>query len=289
MDNKKQLSKEVFNEPNEQYVEFIDIKNENQKETYFIKQIPNIFTLLNLVFGCMAIVFTLQNGIIIFTDATGSQLVDIPEKIWYASLFIGLAAVVDFLDGFVARLFNATSDMGKQLDSLADVVSFGVAPGMIIYQFLRLSLAQEENGLEASMLWLLPAFLLPCAGAWRLARFNLDTEQTYHFKGVPIPAVGLLVASLPLIYWTNNQEWVRNLLLNKWFLLALIAVLCYLMVSTLTIMAFKFKNLKLADNLPKYMVVAVAIVAGIFLQWMAVPVVFITYVLVSLLFKNKAA
>ena len=135
-----------------------------------MKNIQNLFTLLNLVFGCLAIVFTLQNGIIITLDADGTQLLDMPEKIWMASLFIGIAAVVDFLDGFVARLFKATSEMGKQLDSLADVVSFGVAPGIIIYQFLRLSFAQDVSGVDVSMLWLLPAFILPCAAAWRYAR-----------------------------------------------------------------------------------------------------------------------
>src|SRR6187549_4117590 len=108
-----------------------------------MKQIPNIFTLLNLFFGCLAIVFVMQNGIMINVDANGTQLLDMPEKIWMASLFIGIAAVVDFLDGFVARLFNATSEIGKQLDSLADVVSFGVAPAMIIYQFLRMSFSRE--------------------------------------------------------------------------------------------------------------------------------------------------
>ena len=123
-----------------------------------MKNIPNLFTLLNLFFGCIAIVYTLQNGIVITADAEGALLLDIPEKIWMASLFIVLAAVVDFLDGFVARLFNASSEMGKQLDSLADVVSFGVAPGIIIYQFLRLSFAQEEGGINTSVLWLLPAF-----------------------------------------------------------------------------------------------------------------------------------
>jgi hypothetical protein len=111
-----------------------------------MKNIPNLFTLLNLFFGCLAIVFVLQNGIVIHYDFEGSQFVDIPEKIWMASLCIGLAAIIDFLDGFVARLLNATSEMGKQLDSLADVVSFGVAPGMIIYQFLRLSYAQQPDG-----------------------------------------------------------------------------------------------------------------------------------------------
>src|SRR5450432_2179648 len=107
-----------------------------------MKQIPNFFTLLNLVFGCLAIVCILQNGIAITADSNGTQLIDMPEKIWMASVFIGLAAVVDFLDGFIARLFNASSEMGKQLDSLADLVSFGVASAMILYQFLRMSFAR---------------------------------------------------------------------------------------------------------------------------------------------------
>ena len=125
-----------------------------------MKQIPNIFTLLNLVFGCLAIVAILQNGIIIQHSAEGTQYIDIPEKIWLASLYIAIAAVIDFLDGFVARLFNASSEMGKQLDSLADVVSFGVAPSLIIYQFLRMSYAKEDQGIEVSTLLLVPAFLI---------------------------------------------------------------------------------------------------------------------------------
>src|SRR5690349_24964029 len=127
----------------------------------------------------------------------GTHLIDIPEKIWMASLFIALAAIVDFLDGFAARLFKSDSALGKELDSLADVVSFGVAPGMIVYEFLRMSFAQQENGLNISTLWLLPAFIIPAAGAYRLARFNIDTTQSYGFKGVPIPAAGLLIASFP--------------------------------------------------------------------------------------------
>src|SRR6202042_512519 len=119
------------------------------------------------------------------------------EKIYFASVFIGCAAVIDFFDGLVARLLKATSEMGKQLDSLADVVSFGVAPGLIVYEFLRMSYAQQTDGLDVNTLLLLPAFLIPCAGAYRLARFNIDTSQSYGFKGVPIPAAGLLVASFP--------------------------------------------------------------------------------------------
>jgi CDP-diacylglycerol--serine O-phosphatidyltransferase len=244
---------------------------------------------LNLLFGCIAIVFTLQNGIEIISDTNGSQLLILPEKIWLASLFIGLAGVVDFLDGFVARLFKATSDMGKQLDSLADVVSFGVAPGMILYQFLRLSVAQQEDGLDASIIWLVPAFIIPCAAAWRLAKFNIDTEQEYGFKGVPTPAVGLLIASLPLIYWNVQEEWLTNILLNKWTLYVIIALLSFLMVSNIPILSFKFRDFSIKNNLPKYLLIALGIVAIIILKWLAVPVIFIAYVLVSLLFKNKTA
>jgi len=147
-----------------------------------MKNIPNLFTLLNLFFGCLAIVFVLQNGIVIHYDFEGSHFVDIPEKIWMASLFIGLAAVIDFLDGFVARLLNASSEMGKQLDSLADVVSFGVAPSMIVYQFLRMSFATAEGGIEVSMLLLMPAFFIAMAAAFRLGKFNLDTTQSKILK-----------------------------------------------------------------------------------------------------------
>lgn len=254
-----------------------------------MKQIPNLFTLLNLVFGCLAIVFVLQNGILITVDENGTELLYIPEKIWMASLFIGLAALVDFLDGFVARLFNAGSEMGKQLDSLADLVSFGVAPAMIIYQFLRLSFAQQEDGVDISLLWLLPAFLLPCAAAWRLARFNLDTEQSFSFKGMPVPAAGIFVASLPLIYWNVNEDTIRNLLLNNWVLYGIVLLLSWLMVSTLPLMALKFKDFSIKNNWPKYLLVVIAVLSFLLLKWLAIPLTVMAYVILSLLFKSKTA
>jgi len=252
-----------------------------------MKQIPNIFTLLNLFFGCIAIVFALQNTIDISYTAEGGQYLKLTENVFYASLFIGIAAVVDFLDGFVARLLKASSEMGKQLDSLADVVSFGAAPGIILYQFLRMSFIKENEGLETSIVWLLPAFIFSCAGAYRLARFNIDTSQSFGFKGVPIPAAGLVVASLPLIYWNVQSEAVYNLLLNKWFLYGLILVLSGLMVSTLPLMALKFKDFTIKNNLPKIILLIIAIAAAFLLQWIAVPVVFIAYIILSLLFKSK--
>ena len=254
-----------------------------------MKQIPNLFTLLNLVFGCLAIVAILQNGIVIQYAEDGSQLIDIPEKIWMASLFIGLAAVVDFLDGFVARLFKATSEMGKQLDSLADVVSFCVAPSLILYQFLRMSMAREEDGLNASVIWLVPAFILAAAGAWRLAKFNIDDSQSYGFKGVPTPAVGLVIASLPLIYWNDHTQQVVDILFNKWILYVVIIVLSWLMVSNLPIMALKFKDYGIKTNLPKIILLVVAILSAFIFHWLAVPIVFIVYIILSLFFKQTSS
>jgi CDP-diacylglycerol--serine O-phosphatidyltransferase len=252
-----------------------------------MKQIPNLFTLLNLFFGCIAVIYILQNGIIIVSDEQGSQLLDIPEKIWLGSLFIALAAVVDFLDGFVARLFNATSALGKQLDSLADLVSFGVAPGMIVYQFLRLSYASDPSGMDVSLIWLLPALLIPCAAAYRLGKFNLDDSQQYGFKGVPTPAAGLLIASFPLIYWYSKSATAVNLLQNRWIWYAIILLISFLMVSNLPLMALKFKNFSVKSNLPKIILLLAAIIAAILLTWLAVPVVFILYIILSLAFKNK--
>ena len=249
-----------------------------------MKQIPNIFTLLNLFFGCIAIVFALQNTIEITADG---QFVRLTEELYYASLFIGIAAVIDFLDGFVARALNASSEMGKQLDSLADVVSFGAAPSIILYQFLRMSFIRENEGVETSMLWLVPAFVFACAGAYRLARFNLDTEQSFGFKGVPIPAAGLVVASLPLIYWNMQTEMVYTILMNKWFLYGLIILLSFLMVSKLPLMALKFKDFSIKSNLPKFILVGIAVATALLLKWLAIPIVFIAYIILSLLHKRN--
>lgn len=251
-----------------------------------MKQIPNILTLLNLFFGCVAIVLILQNGLLPATTAEGDLVLMLPEKMYWASVCIGVAAVIDFLDGLVARMLRISSEMGKQLDSLADVVSFGVAPAMIIYQFLRLSFAQQEYGLEVSSFWLLPAFLVPCAGAFRLARFNLDKEQTLSFKGLPIPAAGLLIASFPLIYWYSNNSFVAGVILNTWFWYLLTGIVSFLMVSTYTMMAFKFSAFNVKKDLPKILLLLIGVVGAIFLQWLAVPLVFVAYVLFSFLIPN---
>ncbi len=249
------------------------------------KQIPNLFTLANLFFGCMAIVSIMQSGLSVSYDAGGENLVEIPERIYMASIFIAIAAIVDFFDGFVARLLKVPSELGKQLDSLADVVSFGVAPGLIIYQFLRLSFSQLEGGLEISSLFLLPAFIVPCAGAYRLARFNIDTEQSYGFKGVPIPAIGIWIASFPLVYWFSKETWVIHLLRNYWFWYVVIISASYLMVSTLPMMALKFKQFSWKALLPFILIAIVAIFSAFLFGWLAVTLSFIAYTILSLYYK----
>ena len=180
--------------------------------------------------------------------------------------------------------------MGKQLDSLADVVSFGVAPALIVYQLLRISYAQEENGLDISIGFLLPALIIACAAAWRLAKFNLDESQQYSFKGLPTPAAGLFVASLPLILkFPPDLINITDFIINKWILYFIIALLSFLMVSNLRLMSFKFKDFGLKNNLPKYLLVIIGILAAVFLQWIAVPILLVAYVIVSLIFKNKSA
>lgn len=253
----------------------------------FMKQIPNFFTLLNLFAGCMAIVCVMQTGLTISIDVSGENLVVIPEKIYMASAFIGIAAVIDFLDGFVARLLKVPSELGKQLDSLADVVSFGVAPGLIVYQFLRLSYSQQVDGLDINTLWLLPAFIIPCAGAYRLARFNVSFSKSYGFQGVPIPAAGLLIASFPLIYWNTSHVFFIKLLLNKWFWYALILVVSYLMVSRLPMLAMKFSGVTVKKMLPFLILALVSLAGALSFGWLAVPITFIAYVILSLALKQK--
>lgn len=251
-----------------------------------LKQIPNLFTLLNLICGCIAIIFILQTGeTLVSQTEEGTWVPQLPEKIWWGSIFIGLAAVVDFLDGFVARLFRATSEMGKQLDSLADVVSFGVAPGLIIYQLLRIAFIKEEDGLDVSAWALMPALLFPAAAAWRLARFNIMSSET-EFTGVPSPAAGLFVASLPLILFYNYFN-IDTILVNKWVLYGVTILLSYLMISTAKFMSMKFSKENAGENIYKIILAALALVSGIIFKWLAVPVVFLVYLILSLIIKRQ--
>ena len=250
------------------------------------KHIPNLITLLNLFFGCWAIVVTFQSGTMASLDETGDMVIEIPEQIFYASLFIGLAAVVDFFDGFAARLLKVNSDLGKQLDSLADVVSFGVAPSFIVFQFLRLSLASDINALSHNTLLMAPAFIIALAGAYRLAKFNIDPAQTTYFKGVPIPMIGILTAAFPLVYWQSQTTIFSTLLLSPVFWYFYIIIVSYLMVMNRPMLALKNFGSKKKLILPLALVALETIISAYFFKWMAIPFGFIGYCLVSLFYKK---
>jgi len=252
-----------------------------------MKQIPNLFTLLNLICGCLAIIFSLLPNDQLITIDGQEQVWQMPEQMWIGALFIFAAAVIDFLDGFLARLLNAASEMGRQLDSLSDVVSFGVAPGVMLYQLLRLSWAKEAFALNVSILALLPAFIFTAAVAWRLARFNISTTQSNSFIGVPSPAAGLLIASFPLIVWYQYFG-VQDYLLNPWVLYAVILLVSYLMNSRRRFLALKFKNFSFKDNVATYLLVLLSVVSILFLKWLAVPVIFVLYLIFSLVSKEPA-
>ena len=252
------------------------------------KHIPNLFTLLNLVFGSMAIVFIMQTNTFSITELDGNiRAISLPENIALGSICIFIAAVIDFLDGFVARLLKATSPIGKQLDSLSDVVSFGVAPALILFQLLRMCYLTQSDSIETSIWLLAPAFIFAGAGAYRLARFNMDESQSTGFKGVPIPAAGLIVASLPLILRANYFDGsINQLLFHKWIFYVLIVLLSWLMVSRLPLMALKLKDFSIKNNIPKIILLATAIIAAFLLGWLAVPVVFLLYIILSLALKQ---
>lgn len=251
-----------------------------------LKQVPNFITLLNLFFGAWAIVFCFQAGTIATVDELGDIIIEIPERLYFASLCIAIAAVLDFFDGYIARLLNAPSEMGKQLDSLADVVSFGVAPACIVFQFLRLSLANNVQALSSPSVLLAPAFLIAMAGAYRLGRFNLDKEQTTYFKGVPIPMIGLLTAAFPLIFQQSE-----NLLLSAWLLSPVFWYVYILLVSYLMVMKTPMLALKSLSNkknllLPIILIVLEMAIAAVFFKWWAIPFGFFGYCIVSLFYSK---
>ena len=188
----------------------------------------------------------------------------------------------DFLDGFAARLLNAKSPIGAELDSLSDVVSFGVAPSFIVAWFLsRTGVTWWVYGFNAFSVL---AFILAAFAAVRLAKFNLDTRQTTSFIGLPVPAVGLFIASLPfMMFHIDRSGLLYSVVASPYFLLAMVALFSWLMVSEVPFFSFKIKNLKFKENILRYFVVIFAIVAVVVLQWVALPFIFLFYMILSVI------
>lgn len=245
-----------------------------------MKQLPNILTLANLFCGAVAVIFILQTPSFIAAYNGEQYMVTAPQPVYWASVMIGAAAVFDFLDGFAARWLRVSSPLGKELDSLADVITFGLAPGLIMYQLLSRARMQQPGAIEVSLLSVLPALLLPCFAAYRLAKFNLDERQKHSFIGVPTPAVGLLIASFPLVL-LYDHSFLAGWLQKPWLLYAFILLFCWLMVCEVPFFSLKLKSLSWKQNSLLYILLLLSLAGIPFLHWGAVSWAFAWYVALS--------
>jgi CDP-diacylglycerol--serine O-phosphatidyltransferase len=227
--------------------------------------IPNTITCLNLFCGCLAIYFAFHGNLI------------------FSAYLVGLAALFDFLDGMLARVLKAYSEIGKQLDSLADMVSFGVVPGVMMFHLIGQSLEGQTTflGLSATVFPFF-GFIITIFSALRLAKFNIDTRQTTSFIGMPTPACSIFVSSLPLIL-ANDSFGVSTFIINPGVLAALTLMLSYLLVAEIPLFALKFKNLTWKDNSIRFIFVLLAVMLSLFFHFTAVPFIIALYILLSIL------
>lgn len=263
--------------------------------------IPNIITLMNLLCGCLAIVFAF-NG----------------DLVWSAYL-VGIAAVLDFLDGFVARALKQYSAIGKDLDSLADMVTFGVVPGIVMFQMMRNAFEMHDVKLNDTFgYWgadrmahhldlmnypaAFVAFLIPLFSALRLAKFNNDTRQSDSFIGVPTPANSILICSFPLIIiqtrgadfmdrllqpglapknWSAFDQFWFLFIQNPWFLIGVTVLMSILLISEIPLFALKVKGFGWTENKLRYIFLAIALVLLVLLKFIALPLVIVLYVVMS--------
>lgn len=201
--------------------------------------IPNTITCLNLLSGVMACIFAFHYG-----ETFGALL-----GYQWAFVCIGAAALFDFCDGAAARLLHAYSDLGKELDSLSDLVSFGIAPALIVFNTINLFNTGDALTLSP---WAFVALVIPVMGALRLARFNIDTRQTTSFIGLPIPACA--------IFWIGLVGWLhRTEAFNNWILSVVIILMALMMVSGVRMFSLKFKNFGFRENFRRYMLLLAAL------------------------------
>jgi CDP-diacylglycerol--serine O-phosphatidyltransferase len=240
------------------------------------KYIPNLLTLGNLLCGTIATIFAVQGQFV------------------FAALLVILGILFDFLDGFAARLLHVSGELGKQLDSLADMVTSGVVPGIIMFQLMseRNSMVSYAGKREVVSLIGLDLEVFPFIGliltlgaCYRLAKFNIDTRQSDSFIGLPTPAMSLFVISLPLIQEYSSIDFVQNIIANHYFLIAVTFVLTYLMNAELPLFSLKFKEYSVKNNVIKYLFLVVSLCMIIFLQYLSIPLIIALYVILSI-FSN---
>ena len=236
------------------------------------KHIPNLLTLGNLFCGTIATILAVNNNFV------------------FAGLFVVLGIFFDFFDGFAARLLNVSGELGKQLDSLADMVTSGVVPGIIMFKLI----GDKQIGSvifidEFNLPTILPfiGLILTLGACYRLAKFNIDTRQSESFIGLPTPAMSLFVISLPLILEYSNIELVNNLIGNNYFLFTITLILTYLMNAELPLFSLKFKNYAVKNNIIKYLFLMISLFMIISLQYLSIPLIITIYVLLSLISNSK--
>ncbi len=227
------------------------------------KHIPNLLTSTNLFCGVMAILFVIQ------------------DRIELTLIALGIALVADFLDGFVARLLGVSSPIGKELDSLADMVSFGVVPGLIMARMVQEAQGLPFPSLEGPYFYGI-AFLVTVFSALRLAKFNIDERQSDSFYGVPTPAMTLLIASFWMITSFSPDSMAADWLGNLWLLLGLSLLCSWLLVADVRLIALKFKNYSWKDNAFRFTLLGISVVLGIILQHLAIPLIIFLYIALSI-------
>lgn len=217
------------------------------------KHIPNAVTCANLFSGCIGVVFAF-NG-----------------ELEIAAYFVLLSGLFDFFDGMVARLLNVKSEIGKQLDSLADMVSFGFLPGVVMFQLLKIS---DNNSEYLPYL----GFFITVFSALRLAKFNIDERQTEDFIGLNTPMNTLFIVSLPFIAYDYPE-----IINSSITLMAIVAITCYLLVSEIKIFSFKLSDTSWAKNKYKFVFLMISLILIGFLKFVAVPFILILYISLSIL------
>jgi CDP-diacylglycerol--serine O-phosphatidyltransferase len=228
------------------------------------KHIPNLITLLNLFSGCIALVFALNKDFDL------------------AFYFVCLGIFLDFFDGFFARLFKVSSPLGLQLDSLADMVTSGVVPGVVMYQMIANSSAFPTMNSDIVFYPFL-GFIITLGSCYRLANFNIDTRQTDSFIGLPTPANALFILSLPLVLKYSDSIIILELLTNHWLLMVITLFSAYILNAEIPLFSLKIKKFNITDNVLQIVFLSLSFVFLLFFEFLGIPMVIIFYVLLSVL------